>query len=354
MEKNINYFKNFEELNNFKDLNNKSEYIIFATETFNLDIQKLLDLKIKFYGAIFPKIIYKNKPCNDGLLLIKLNTNSKVIFYPDINNAKFDNVLFESTKSVMAIFDGFSKYCTEFVENIFKNIKLHTSVFGGGAGILNDKNKSVVFSNEGIFDDAAFIVLLEQKIQLSVSHGWKYLEGPFIATKIDGNKLCEIDYENAFEIYKKIIEADCGIQLTKKNFLDIVMQYPLGIIKFDEESLIRDPYSFDEDGSLTLATKIHPNAIFNILKGEKKVLIDTASKSSKMLSENIHDSLFIFECITRLEFLRDDINIEIEQILKSSNTKYINGVFTLGEVGNNGNRHIDILNKSSVLSELWH
>jgi hypothetical protein len=131
------------------------------------------------------------------------------------------------------------------------------------------------------------------------------------------------------------------------------MCYPLGIVKFNGESLIRDPIEIDEYGNMRLAGDIKTNTIFNILKGDKQELITAAVQAAKESSINCNE-IFLFECITRLQFLADSFDIEIEQILNSTNIENIYGIFSVGEVGNNGDRYINILNKTSVMSQIWH
>jgi hypothetical protein len=352
MYKSIRYYNDFKYLKN-EELNKKSNYIIFVTEDFDFNHENFLSLDIKFYGAIFPKIIYKNNSYNNGFLLIELRENTQVLFFENINETTFIDNQFEFTKSIISIFDGFSTFSCKFLEELFENIKLHTNIVGGGAGLLNKPRGKNIFSNDGIFLDSAFVILLEKKMDLGIGHGWKYLEGPFIATKTKENTIEEIDYENAFDVYKKVVEEDCKKIITKDNFLEISMCYPLGIVKFNGESLIRDPIEIDEYGNMRLAGDIKTNTIFNILKGDKQELITAAVQAAKESSINCNE-IFLFECITRLQFLADSFDIEIEQILNSTNIENIYGIFSVGEVGNNGDRYINILNKTSVMSQIWH
>ncbi len=352
MYKSIRYYNNFNSLKNEK-LNKKSNYIIFATEKFDFNHELFLSLNIKFYGAIFPKIIYKNNYYNDGFLVIELRVNTPVLFFENINKITFDDNQFEFTKSIISIFDGFSTFSSKFVEELFENIKLHTNIVGGGAGLLSKPREKNIFSNDGIFLDSAFVILFEKKMDLGIGHGWKYLEGPFIATKTNDNIINEIDYENAFDVYKKVVEQDSKKNITKDNFLELSMCYPLGIIKFNGESLIRDPIEIDKYGNMKLAGDIKTNTIFNILKGDKQELISAATQAAKEASIDCSE-VFLFECITRLQFLADSFEIEIEEILKHTNIENIYGIFSVGEIGNNGDRYINILNKTSVMSQIWH
>ena len=93
------------------------------------------------------------------------------------------------------------------------------------------------------------------------------------------------------------------------------------------ESLIRDPIKIDDNGNMRLAGDIKTNTIFNILKGDKQELISAATQAAKEASINCNE-VFLFECITRLQFLADSFETEIEEILNHTNIENIYGIFS--------------------------
>lgn len=344
----VNFYNSINEFNQTKH-NTLKMYLIFITEKTLFNLDELNLSKIKFVGGIFTKIIYKNQTYNEGLMVFELNDVSKIHFIEKINNYNINKKIFDGVKSVVTILDGFSHYNSTFLEDIFENVDLDTNIIGGGAGVFTDSDRKVVFDNNGIYKDAAFLILLKEKIEMGEGHGWNILEGPFIATSVEGKILKQIDYKNAFEVYKEIIEKYTGKKLNRENYLTLVQDYPLGIVKFNDDSLIRDPIDFGENGELILAGDIQPNSVINILKSEKDLLIKDAVKAAKAATKSGCEILMMFECFSRIDYLEDDFKKQIDSILEETTAKQIFGVVCVGEVSNDGNKYIYFLNKSCVM-----
>ena len=47
------------------------------------------------------------------------------------------------------------------------------------------------------------------------------ISGPFVATKTHKNSIIEINWRNAFEVYKEVVEADSGKLINEDNFFDL-------------------------------------------------------------------------------------------------------------------------------------
>lgn len=325
-----------------------SKYLIFAASSTTLKLEDFNKYNLKIYGAIFSHIIYKNEVYDKGLISIKIEKEMDLNFIEDIKNYAFDNTKFIDAKSIITIFNGFSEYNEEFFIKLFENIPLDSNIIGGGAGIIEDKTKNVFFNNEGYFLNSAIFLSLNKKIKITSKHGWESLSGPYIVTSSEKNLLKTIDYIDAFELYKNEIKKDCNMDITKDNFLEISKNYPIGIVRYSGNDIVRDPISF-ENGELILVTKVRVNSIINFLKGNKKSLINAAHEASKeVLDENCNLAI-VFNCITRKNFLEENFKEELDVIYSKINSKNMIGAVTIGEIANNGNKYINLLNKSCAI-----
>lgn len=348
MYSNVNYFSSINDFKNLKH-NNTKTYLIFLTEANSSDLDDLNKLDFKFFGGIFPTVIFKNETYDTGFMVFELKDNLDVVFFEDIDNYLFDKDIFSNAKSILTILDGFSEFNSSFLENIFEELELNTNIIGGGAGILTDPSRKVIFDNYGLYKNAAILILLKEEIDIGVGHGWEILEGPFVSTNVKGKSLKQIDYRNALDVYKEIVEPYIDNEITRENFLDVAKDYPLGVVKFNGESLVRDPVDFKEDGTLILAGDIQSNSVINVLKGHKKSIIKDACKAGKSASKSGCDTLMMFECVSRLNYLGSEFEKEIDLIIDESSVKDIFGVVSIGEIANDGNRYIYFLNKSCVV-----
>lgn len=348
MKTNISYFKDLESfISQIDNLN--IEYLLLVATNTTIEIEKINTLNIT--GAIFPEIIYENKLYTTGLIAIEIKSNMKIHFYDDISKEQNFNNIFQSTKSIITLLDGISIHNETFLQNLFYNVNIDTNIIGGGAGTINGENIKVLFNKSGFYNDSAILLTLETTINIGVKHGWEYLTGPFVVTSSEKNILKQLDYKSAFDIYKNIIEKDSGIVLTKDNFQETSQNYPIGIVRYMGEQIVRDPIIYEEE-NLVLVGEISNNSIINILKGDKQKLLDSAKEATKEALKEESELVIVFECISRKEFLKDKFDEELNNIFSQLHNQKGIGVVTIGEVANNGNRYINFLNKTCVVGAI--
>lgn len=294
---------------------------------------------------------------NKGIVSYDLDDLDDFTIVKDMSKFKLNKSFFEKTNSLLIMLDGLSSNITDFLDNVFEITSSDTQIVGGGAGKLTFEKDPIIFTNTESYTNAAIIISLENTLSIGIENGWEYLEGPFLATSTERNVLKSLNFEPAFEVYKKVVEKDCGKKFDDDNFFEIAKSYPLGIVKYDKEIVVRDPIRYDDEGNLVLVGDISQNSTLNILKGKEDELIESSGRAiekscTKKLKKN-PKSLILFDCISRSIFLGDRFNEELK-IMKDkiqSDVK-LSGALTLGEIANNGNEYITFYNKSCVVGVL--
>ena len=326
-------------------------YLLLVAENTLFSHSQISQLSVECYGAVFPEIIYEENHFKEGLIVTELEIKPALVQNMDTPSFKDTNI--ENIDSMLVFVDGLSAYIDSFLFSLFESIDEDCILFGGGAGKLTLKQEKVIFSPEGIFQDAALIVSLPCKVNVGVNHGWEFLKGPYIATATDKNILKKIDYEDAFEVYKGVVEEDSGVVFNDENFFDISKSYPLGIVTIDGEVIVRDPI-VKENKALVLVGVMPENSVINILKGKKSSLIEAASHAteSAIKSSCELDMVFMIDCISRVLFLEDAFKEEIGSIKKKIGRVPLVGALTLGEIANNSKEYIDFYNKTCVVGAL--
>jgi len=326
-------------------------YLLLVAEKSSFEYDDILNLKAQCYGAIFPEVIYEKQHFKSGIVVLKLDKEPVLI--KNIEKPNFSEIKIEDIGSMLVFVDGLSASIDSFLFSLFELIDEDCILFGGGAGKLTLQQEKVLFSPSEILQDAALIISLPQKINVGVSHGWEFLRGHYIATSTDKNILKKIDYEPAFDVYKKVVEEDSGLKFTKDNFFDLAKSYPLGIVTMDGEVIVRDPI-FTDDGDLILVGIMPENSVINILKGKKKNLLSAAEKAADVAIKGTDDlnMVIVIDCISRVLFLEDSFTQEISLIKEKVKGIPMVGVLTLGEIANNSKTYIDFYNKTCVVGAL--
>lgn len=347
---------------------NEAVFIMIAEKNIpdiNYIIKKLNEKSICFYGGIFPGVIYGSDKFDCGTILSVVPIKEKPILIKGLDGEKFKipfqelnmcrNKTFNYT--AMIIVDGLTSNIALFLSKVFDSCANMVNYIGGGAGSLTLKQNPCVFTAEGIFQDAAIITLIPLQSNLGVSHGWKRIMGPIVATKTKKNIIVELNWENAFEVYKKTVEEDSGKKITKSNFFDIAKGYPFGIYKESMEDIVRDPIAVNDNGELICVGEVHENTVLNILKGKNDLLINAAGKAAENCKiDELKDinNAFVIDCISRVLFLGDSFSDELKAV-KDKLPSIINpvGILTLGEISSYGAGYLEFFNKTTVVGVLY-
>lgn len=318
--------------------------------------------QVHFFGGQFPAVIYDDRKSSKGTVLksypvlgnpylIKNMGNNNLVLpeFKELGNAG-------KKTTALILVDGMAANIGCFLNKLFNKLARRVSYIGGGAGSLSLKQQPCLFTNEGFFQDAALVVFLDLECQLGVSHGWERIMGPLVATKTDKTKIFEFNWQNAYEIYRDVVEGDSGQKLTPDNFFDIAKGYPFGMLREYSECIVRDPLALGSANELICVGEVPENSVLDILKGKDSSLIAAARQATEdslpAREVNIKDCL-VADCISRVLFLEDKFSLELKEVkqaLAKINQNLIPaGMLTLGEISSSGERYLEFFNKTIVV-----
>lgn len=342
---------------------NDEAALISVGEHIEVDIKQLVialnNAKLKFIGGIFPKVIHGNNIFDKGIVVNTLNNVEELFLVKDISKKEYTipKISFDesNTYSIITYVDGLTSNISHYLSGLYENYGMQTNYFGGGAGSLSLEQMPCVFNNDGIFQDAAVVALVRMQSRIGVRHGWNKVDGPFIVTKAEGNIIKEINWKNPFEVYKEVVEAHSGKTFTDDNFFDIAKGYPFGIVKDHAECIVRDPLMVNEKGELICVGELEDNTLVDILNGSESTLIEAAKQAAEesiRLAEKPRKAIII-DCISRILFLEDNFDIELNTITTTISDKFpdisIGGALTLGEISSYGEGFLEFYNKTVVI-----
>ncbi|MCC5945922.1 MAG: FIST C-terminal domain-containing protein [Bernardetiaceae bacterium] len=319
-------------------------------------------IKKPIIGATFPEVIYETSHFTKGTVVLGLEKSMHVAiieglsderqFYADIIDEAFPEV--DNAATTIVFVDGLSQRIGNFIHSLFNVFGLDTNFIGGGGGSLTLKQKPCILSNQGLLEDCAIIGLLDMQSALGVKHGWKTIAGSFEVTSSENTVIKTLNHRPAFEVYKEVVEKHSGLVFDDTNFFDIAKAYPFGIVKLDAEMVVRDPLFLQPETQALVCVGEVPEGVFiDILNGSAQGLID-AAREARETSENSkknNDVIRIFiDCISRVLFLGDDFNKELEAVA-TENLPMV-GACTLGEIANNQGTYLEFYNKTAVIINL--
>lgn len=335
--------------------------VLFIGEGSDLPMSELIkelgNENVLFFGAIFPKVISDGIVYDEGIV-VETFSNINSIELIDISKEK-KIVIPQRESNSLSVFtfvDGLSANVATYLSALYDQHGNNISYFGGGAGSLSLVQAPCVFDKTGIYQDSAILAYLGIESNLGVSHGWKELKGPIIATKTERNVIKELNWRPAFTVYKETIEEHVSERIIEDNFFSVAKKFPFGLQKDYDEDIVRDPISVLNGTELLCVGEVPENVALNILKGSKSSLIDAAQSAvDKSIEKSNGDfnKAIIIDCISRILFLEDDISKEMsvisESIKLSQKDVTIKGALTLGEISSYGNGFLEFFNKTIVI-----
>ena len=328
----------------------KKSLLLLVGEKSDFEHSRLFRMECDICGAIFPQVIYEEQNYDDKIIVVELKQKTKILLTKFKN---FDKQKIKTdVKDLVVFVDGLSSNIDMFLEKLYEATPLKTNIIGAGAGKMTLQQEKVLFTKDTIIEDGALVLMSSWHFSISAKHGWQKIAGPFIANDVKKNILNSIDYRDAFEVYKEIVESDSKLTFSEDNFFDIAKSYPLGIAKLNDEVLVRDPIA-KKDNSLVLVGDMDKNSVMYILKGEKTSLIESAQIAAKEVasSKKSINGVFIVDCISRVLFLEDEFTKELKVIKESISKDDVRmfGVLSLGEIANTNHDYIDFYNKTCVI-----
>ena len=309
------------------------------------------------FGGIFPGLLYQGEVKHTGVLIAGLAQSVTIELVTDLSkqkSAQFElpNKLLTSP-SMMVLVDGLARNIAPYLQHLFNQVGHNVGVVGGGAGSLSFVQKNCLFSNQGLSADAMLIIGMPNQMELAIAHGWEKLAGPYLANQVDDNVIEQLNFQPALKVYQEVVERNSGVLFSEHEFFDIAKTYPFGIERLDDDVLVRDPITCQQNNMVCVG-KIPENTMLYILRGEADNLI-SASVSAVQHVLTLHSAThtfydgFLFDCISRQLFLQDRFVEELQGISDVIDpNKAIIGALVLGEIASGPSGSINFHNKTAV------
>lgn len=315
----------------------------------------LKTIKVKVCGGVFPSVVYDGQVLEMGIVVVPVLIPVDIRFYPELCHASERDFEFDfkltNCQSLLVLVDGLARNIDCALNQIYQHFGQTLSVFGGGAGSLSFEQKPCLFTNQGLKMDAMLVMAMQHNWDLAIGHGWEVLEGPFLANQVDDNRIIELNFEPAAQLYKSVVEKHDGRLFKDYEFFELAKTYPFGLERLDDDILVRDPVTIEND-SLVCVGRVPENTMLYILKGENDKLVSAAvSAVIHTVKQNTPATGILFDCISRKLFLQEQFDQELEGMSDAlDEDSALIGALVLGEIASGMSGTIHFHNKTAVMA----
>jgi len=343
---------------------NAKGILLFVGEETPFDYKQLQPilkkLDIVVWGCFFPEVIYNGSLYKQGVVGCAFQSPVSIEVIKDMSKFKANfskDFVSKNTRTLLIFTDVYADNIPLLIETLYEKYFKEMALVGGSAGRIINIDQPSLFICDDFFAGGAIIAAVEDFISVGVNHGWQPISEPAIANSVEKNILKLINFEPALEYYKRIVEQDAGIKLTADSFIDVAKSYPLGMLKYDGDIILRVPFSVGEENSLLVAGEMPENFVLVVTKGYPDKLIaaaGTAVEQAKIAFESkmkiSPGKALIIDCLARALFLEDRFNDELKIIAnKAGSDVFLFGFLSLGEIASTGDKYIELYYNTIVI-----
>ena len=188
--------------------------------------------------------------------------------------------------------------------------------------------KTLIFDNNGVYENGAVAIAFNSDILnvfTSYQLNWKPIGKYMTVTKVEKNRLYEIDGIPAAQIYTKYLGKKVGDGLPHS-----AIEFPMLHIEDSGLEVCRTfVHRFEEDDSLLTIGNLEVGDKIRLAFGNVDLIVNGSANDMGQYDYFQPEAIFTYSCASRITFLQSDVVAELEPLNKIAP---ISGFFTYGEI----------------------
>ncbi|BBE49983.1 hypothetical protein OYT1_ch0410 [Ferriphaselus amnicola] len=329
--------------------------------------------KIPLAGGIFPELIADNGFTREGVWLLRFDEMPYVALYEDLEAGRAGAIrasveivaglrpqLSDSSKSatLFMLFDALVPNIATMLDEIYLQLANRVHYAGANAGSETFQPMPCLFNNERLIQNGVLVMLLTPHHGAILEHGYCVPPKNITATTTDGNRILQIDWRPAFEVYQELVRAQFGVEITRENFYQYGVHFPFGIIRANHNVVVRIPVALGDDGSLFCVGEVPAHAVLALLEAPKVDSVQTLEALTKGLADlndgSIDEDVMLFYCAgRRLHMGVEAATTEVEEFARRTGAAQVAGALSLGEIGGSTLWGYPLFHNATLVAALW-
>jgi hypothetical protein len=320
-------------------------------------------------GAVFPLLTKDGDFFTDGVWVIRFDEmpyfllEENVPTDPDAVEQKIDDIVADiynnldddSETTLFMMFDALLPNISTFLDGFYLRLANRVHYAGVNAGSETFKPTPCLFDSNKLISNGMLLFLLKKHKGAILEHGYHAPREMVYATSSENNCISQIDWQPAFDVYRKLVREQYGVELNKENFYSLSVHYPFGIVRADHHVVVRIPVTMRDDGSLLCIGEIPKNSVLTLLERPQ---IDTDETVNALLNglNNLYGNvvgreLLLFCCSARrMHFGVDTERKELGRFKSITGASQVAGALTLGEIGSSTLQGYPIFQNASLVA----
>lgn len=335
-------------------------------------LQKLCSKRnIPLRGAVFPALLADDQFQERGCILLRFDVMPFAGIYAPIPAGgqaagEFAGLLARDVRAkvvrplestLFLIFDAMVATIATFLDELYLTLADRVRYMGANAGSESFLPIPCLFDNDRLVQDGVLAILLPDHPGAVVEHCYQAPRRMISATATMGNRIIDIDWRPAFDVYREAARDEYGVTIDRNNFYQVAVHFPFGIIRANGEIIVRMPVALEEDGSIFCVGEVPPNALLTLLRApevdSRQTVEKLAGGLNAMFGSLAATNLLTFYCAGRRMHLGAGAEVELAELQKQAGPERQAGALSLGEIGNSVESGYPVFHNAALVCSCW-
>jgi hypothetical protein len=215
-----------------------------------------------------------------------------------------------------------------------------------------------LFNDRRIIQNGALVMLLNPHHGAILEHGYYVPPQTMTATSTEGNRIVQIDWRPAFEVYRELVRERFDVEITRENFYQYGVHFPFGIVRANHNVVVRIPVAMGEDGSLFCVGEVPPHSMLAVLDAptvdSTQTLDALANGLAGLNGGSVGKGVLLFYCAgRRLHMGLDAATAELGEFAQRTGAAQVAGALSLGEIGGSTLWGYPLFHNATLVAALW-
>jgi len=305
------------------------------------------EASVPLVGAVFPEIHLDGRFYRQGVLLVLMNPPSgfyrMVEFSPQEGQVMAQVAQLASDiqgelredqpTTLFMLFDALVPNIGSILEALYLQLAESVHYAGANAGSETFQPMPCLFDHERCIANGLLAILLKPHEGAVLEHSYQVPDELIAATSTEGNRIISIGWQPAFQVYQERIKGLYGIEINQENFYHYAVHFPFGILRADDEVLVRIPVALAEDGSLFCVGEVPEHAVLTLLEAPPVDRLHSTDLLAERMSGRMAPGLNFYCAGRRLHLGAEAAATELKQLQSALGVSQLFGALSLGEIG---------------------
>ena len=250
------------------------------------------------------------------------------------------------------MFDALVPNVATILDRIYLKLADSVDYTGVNAGSETFQPMPCLFDSDTIIQGGVLALLLPDFGPHMLAHGYPIPDEMITASSSRGNCIQSIDWQPAFEVYKRLAKEWYNTDITPENFYEIAVHFPFGIVLANGEVLIRIPVALSDDGALFCVGEVPENSMLTLMHGPKETLLKASSQFAGVIKASQGRGLIFYCAGRRMHLGQEQAMLELNAV--AGHDGDVIGALSLGEIGSEeDNMYPHFHNAALVYASWW-